>query len=169
MRDETLLLLIILNLWLYIQTWCRPLCDTRIILLRYFFFIVFIFHWFIINMFEGFSSLFFLFFSQNTFNQTSKMNRFCSVSLVGKNTSFVSSNGSSMFAQHINTSPGPCWSTWNQEPWTAFAREPSGSSSDRTTSSLVTLVYFTHWFRFERSFVNVYRVVKVKRLILFVW
>lgn len=37
--------------------------------------------------------------------------------------------------QRINTSPGPCWWTWNQEPWTAFAPAPSGSSSGPTTSS----------------------------------
>lgn len=40
--------------------------------------------------------------------------------------------------QRTNTFPGPCWWTWNQEPWTVFAPGPLGSSSGQTTSSLVS-------------------------------
>uniref|UniRef100_A0A3Q3XMD1 Tubulin/FtsZ GTPase domain-containing protein n=1 Tax=Mola mola TaxID=94237 RepID=A0A3Q3XMD1_MOLML len=45
--------------------------------------------------------------------------------------------GNQIGTKLINTSPGLCWSTWNQGPWTACAREPSDNSSDQTTSSLV--------------------------------
>lgn len=49
-----------------------------------------------------------------------------------------------LLVQHINTSPGLCWWTWNQEPWTACAPEPSDSCSDPTTSSSVTIGNIVH-------------------------
>lgn len=49
-----------------------------------------------------------------------------------------------LLVQPINTSPGRCWWTWNQEPWTACAPGPSGSCSDPTISSSVTIGNVVH-------------------------